>query len=72
MYDLKVEFCTEDGDVLDPDEKRLGLRVLELIKQKDEWGESFHFAVNGVPFFSKVGNWIPTDVFQPRVTEELC
>ena len=46
-----------------------GLRSLKLVRQKDQWGESFGFELNGVPVFAKGANAIPNDVFLPRVTQ---
>jgi len=48
--------------------KRLGLRTLDLVQQRDPWGQSFHFRCNGVDFFAKGANWIPADTFAPRLT----
>lgn len=48
--------------------KRIGLRTLRLARKKDQWGESFHFEVNGHPFFAKGANWIPGDPFVTRMT----
>ena len=58
------------GRLLDTVEKRIGFRTLTLEQREDEWGRSFRFVVNGVPFFAKGGNWIPADSFPPRVTRE--
>lgn len=49
---------------------RIGLRTVELRREKDEWGESFYFAVNGVPIFAKGANWIPADQFPSRIADE--
>jgi beta-mannosidase len=53
---------------LDADARRIGVRTLTLEQKPDEWGTSFNFAVNGIPFFAKGGNWIPADSFANRVT----
>ena len=58
------------GRLLDRLTKRIGLRTLRLDRHADEWGESFQFVVNGVPFFAKGANWIPADTFAPRVTRD--
>jgi len=69
LYRVEVELL--DGEnVLDETERRIGLRTLELICEKDKWGESFTFACNGRRFFAKGANWIPADVFQTRVKRE--
>ena len=49
---------------------RIGIRTLELVRDKDEKGTSFYFKLNGVPVFMKGANYIPNDVFLPRVTDE--
>ncbi|MBL7764659.1 MAG: hypothetical protein JNJ58_01075 [Chitinophagaceae bacterium] len=43
---------------------------VELIQQKDSIGQSFYFKVNGVPTFMKGANWVPADVFLPRITHD--
>lgn len=59
-----------DGGVLDEAEKTIGLRTLKLITKPDQWGESFYFEVNSVPFFAKGANWIPADTFVTRITPD--
>jgi beta-mannosidase len=60
----------QKGKLLDSVAKRIGFRTLVLEQKEDEWGKSFRFVVNGVPFFAKGGNWIPADSFPPRVTRQ--
>jgi len=43
---------------------------VQLVQQKDSIGESFYFTVNGKPTFMKGANWVPADVFLPRITHE--
>jgi beta-mannosidase len=50
---------------------RIGLRTLELVRDKDEKGTTFYFRLNGVPVFMKGANYIPNDIFPARVTPEI-
>lgn len=49
---------------------RIGIRTIELVREKDKDGTSFLFKLNGHPVFMKGANYIPNDVFLPRVTKE--
>jgi len=69
LYDLSIEISSSDGELLDTETRKVGLRTLELDCHKDQWGESFQFVVNGVPFFAKGGNWIPSDGILSRMTK---
>lgn len=46
------------------------VRKVELVNEKDSIGTSFYFKVNGKPIFAKGANYIPQDMFLPRVTNE--
>jgi beta-mannosidase len=70
LYEVTVRLLNANGELLDHAVRRIGLRSLGLERKKDKWGESFHFKVNGLPFFAKGGNWIPADAFQTRVTPQ--
>lgn len=48
----------------------IAIRKIEFIQQKDSIGESFYFKLNGKPVFIKGANWVPADVFLPRVSHE--
>lgn len=58
-----------DGKVLAEADRDTGLRSVELRREKDRWGRSFAFVINGVPIFAKGANLIPFDSFPSRVTE---
>ena len=49
---------------------KYGIRTIELINEKDSIGTSFYFKLNGKPVFMKGANYIPQDMFLPRVTED--
>jgi len=56
----------------DYQQKWIGLRTIELIREPDAdgKGEGFKFRVNGNDLFIKGANWIPEDVFPTRITPE--
>jgi len=70
LYDVKVDLVDDAASVLDSQSKRIGLRTLRLDRHKDQWGESFQFVINGIPFFAKGANWIPDDGILSRMTPE--
>ena len=60
----------DTATLLDKKEFKIGLRTLELRREKDKWGESFEFVANGIPFYAKGANWIPEDAVYSRTTED--
>ena len=68
LYTVVVEMTNAEGMLMDRWVRRIGLRRLELVREKDKFGESFHFAINGKPFFAKGANWIPADAMLPNLT----
>jgi beta-mannosidase len=64
LYDLSVR--VGDSEI----RKRLGLRKIELINEKDKIGLSMIFRVNGVDIFCKGADWIPCDALPQRQTHE--
>lgn len=58
------------GQFIDSVQVRFGIKTSELIQEKDDWGTSFYFKINGKPIFCKGANYIPQDVFPARITTE--
>lgn len=70
LYTVEVTLCGKDGRVLDTWSRRIGLRTMEVRREKDQWGESFAHCVNGVEFFAMGADYIPEDsVFGRRSPE---
>ena len=68
LYSTKISLKSA-GEVREF-QQHIGLREIELVTEKDQWGESFFFKVNGLPIFAKGGNWIPPDNFITRHSHE--
>lgn len=69
LYKVKT-YLIVDGEVVDENEKRIGLRTLTMKRQKDKWGESFAHEINGKTIFACGADYIPEDHLITRVNEE--
>jgi beta-mannosidase len=69
LYDLRVTAISQDGH-RDESGAKIGVRSLEIVREKDSLGTSLYVRLNGVPVFMKGANYIPQDNFQNRVTPE--
>ena len=67
LADLTISLRHEGTEVHRIGE-RIGLRTVEWIEEPDQWGRSFFVRVNGRDIFAKGANWIPSDMFLPRLT----
>lgn len=56
---------------IDDDVSKIGIRSLKVINKPDKDGESLYFELNGVPVFAKGANYIPSDSFLPRISDEI-
>lgn len=69
LYTLRVTLLSDSGEAADRWSRRVGLRTLTVERKPDQWGESFAFACNGVPFFAMGADYIPEDNLIPRVNK---
>jgi beta-mannosidase len=68
LYSLTV---SNDGKIIGS--RSIGFRTVELIQREYGAGingTSFYFSINYKPIFIKGSNWIPSDAFQERVSDE--
>lgn len=68
LYNLRGTLEVRGRTVVE--DTRIGIRTLELMREKDDDGTSFYFKLNGHPVFMKGANYIPNDMFLPRVTDD--
>jgi beta-mannosidase len=50
--------------------QQIGISHVELVREPDEFGESFEFVVNGRRLWARGANWIPDHSFPATVTRE--
>ncbi len=62
LHDLTVKMGDQSAH------RRIGLRDMALIAEKDAIGRGFKFRCNGRDVFAKGANWIPADALSGRIT----
>ena len=70
LYIDKVEIQTIKNQHIDSYDLKFGIKTSELVMEKDEWGTSYYFKINGRIIFCKGGDYIPQDIFPARVKDE--
>ncbi len=77
LYTVRVELLdkdgsagTQEGEVLDEWERRIGIRRMEMSTVKDEYGSEFAHVVNNVKFFAMGADYIPEDNILSRCSRE--
>lgn len=60
LYAIKAKLFFQNNLMHEVD-KKIGIRKIELVQEKDSLGKSFKFRVNGVDIFMKGSNYIPSD-----------
>ncbi|MEZ4906599.1 MAG: hypothetical protein R2771_02905 [Saprospiraceae bacterium] len=68
LYNLEI-VIKKNQKVIFSENKKIGLRTIELVEEKDSIGESFYFKLNDKPLYIKGSNYVPQDMFPSRVTD---
>jgi len=73
LYTLEVKLlCGErcGAVAIDTRSFKIGLKKFRVLREPDEWGESFTFNINGLSIFARGANYIPEDNLLPRCSRE--
>lgn len=70
LYTVSVFALDMNGNQWDSKSYKIGLRTITVVQERDEFGRSFGFSVNGVRIFAMGANYIPEDAIYPFITRE--
>ena len=69
LYPLTITLLSDPSVVEHSLTRHIGFRYMTILRTADSSpGLTFHFSINGVPFFVKGSNVVPLDSFHSRVT----
>lgn len=67
LYDIRIDVINEKDEVIASRDFKTGFKVVRLLRERDKFGESFIFELNGKRIFARGADWIPSDSFLPRL-----
>ncbi len=70
LYLVKVRLDTQDGET-EERAYQIGLRTVTVSRDEDMWGQEFSLTVNGRKIFARGANYIPSDCFYTRITDNV-
>ena len=69
LYSVVCE-SVANGEAVDVNVKKIGLRTLCISREKDEFGEEFCYKINGIKIFAMGADYIPEDNILSRLNRE--
>ncbi len=69
LYNTRMVLRDETG-IVDEITTKIGVRTIEVVREKDSIGKSFYFKVNDLPLFIKGSNYVPADALVTRITNQ--
>ena len=70
LYTVTVSLLGREGEVIERQTRRIGLRTMTMRRKKDQWGETFATEANGQTFFAMGADYIPEDNILSRRSPE--
>ena len=68
LYNIELIY-KKNGRMVYSENKKIGLRTIELVNKSDSTGESFYFKLNKKAIYIKGANYVPQDMFPSRVAD---
>jgi beta-mannosidase len=70
LYDLEIVLKDKNKEI-DKYFHKIGIRKIELVREKQERGYSFYFKLNGEKIFVMGANWVPPSLTYSRITRQM-